>query len=440
MASTNHFETFGFDTPDPWALDAFRLVYAVPRAYRPLVDAWDLRYPGTLKALDRLASGGFVGHQPGLIFDTVTGDPATTTSRRVARWRITASGRRTLAACIEDSRVFEDLFPRTNTDNLPRILRLLSCFDLDGSHARYGMSVNHAVTLSGLDERLGRWWVERFRRHGFITRLDATYADVRELVPEHWRPNRAGARQLASVAEAYGFGHLKTDFRLGRRRFLGDIELSRIGITGATDYDHDVVASRIAARLVTSDRWAGGVFGLEPRFHLPADTTARPWRFTPTGKDVLFYQPDIEMRYRDDQNRLRRLVVEYERFQSRRDAWAHIERFLGYLHTKALPFEAGTLGFVVDSNARRRSYVELIEAFCDHLLRRPTLSVANPVTLAVTTVEHIETGPEPLDMRAWDRIALPAGPTGGADTETGPALHAPEATPYDVYFTRGTSK
>jgi len=53
MSSSNFFhrsETFGFDKGESWASDALRLLYSVPRAYQPLIESWNLRNPGTLKA------------------------------------------------------------------------------------------------------------------------------------------------------------------------------------------------------------------------------------------------------------------------------------------------------------------------------------------------------------------------------------------------------
>lgn len=436
-------ETFGLDTDRPWALGALRLAFSVPRAYRELVDAWEYRYPGTKRALDRLVELGFVAHQPGVILDTVTGELASKPSRAVVRWRLTSKGRRALEEYIEDSRVFEQAFPRTLPGSVASVISFLGAFKLDGSHAAYGISVNHALSISGLEARLGRWWLARFAERGWVVQLDRRYADVREVVPEHWRVTRGLCRQLGSVIGSFPTApeSLRVELRISRSRFLSDIDPARVGITGATDYDHDITAQRIVAAMLRSERCAAdGQFALEPRFSLPIDKRSRPWSFTTeqdkTGGDYLSYQPDAVLTAQeiDDTGKVtnRRVVVEYERFQSRRDAWSHIERFLGWLHTRTLPFENALLCFVVDSEPRKRTYVELIEAYCDFAIDHPEMMVANPVVLAVAVADKVVSAADALNVKEWSRIALPR--QGGADTGGRPVLHSTTESPYDDYF------
>lgn len=428
-------ETFGLDTRKPWALSALRLLFNVPRAYAPLVRAWDGRHPGTRRALDRLEALGFVAHQGPLIVDTRSGRSAAQSSRRVARYRCTGRGSRLVGQVMEDSRVLEDHFPRAAGANAEGITRLLRAFDLQDSHAKFGMSVGHATSLSGLPASNVKWWVRRLTEDGYLRELPDKLADVREVIPEHWRATRALVRQLNEVIDAFDSApaSLKVEFRLGRSRFLRDIDPARVGISGATDYDHDIECQQILAALLRSPRCASGsIFSVEPRFMLDIDTTCRPWSFAPGSPGTLPYQPDAELRERDSEG-VRRSVLEYERFQSRRDAWNHIERFLGHLSQAALPFEAAVLRFVVDSAPRERSYVQLIEAFCDYALDHPERLPPNPVTLAVSSTPRVLAATDPLDARAWFRISLP---TGGSDTDRVPVLHPADASPYDEYFAR----
>jgi hypothetical protein len=176
-----------------------------------------------------------------------------------------------------------------------------------------------------------------------------------------------------------------------------------------------------------------GLFRLEPRLVLPINTRPKPWIFSPDGTDNVVYQPDAILTAQDGGVRTvnRRVVLEYERFQSRRDAWSHIERFLGYLHTRTLPYETANLCFVVDSDQRLRTYVQLIEAYADHALDHPGRLPANPVTLAVTTTAKLLTASDPLSMKEWNHIILP---TQGSDTELRPVLHDPDHSPYGEYF------
>ncbi len=428
--------TFGFES-SPWATDAFRLVFNTPRAYGPLVDAWEGRHRGTKKALARLVDLGFVAYQGPVIVDTRSGMSASTCSRAVVRWRTTAKGARLLDEFRTDARVLQEAYPKLRPAHIDQTVALLDAFHLEDSHAKFGISAPHAIELADMEPRLARWWMNRWHEEGLITQLEQRFADVREVVPEHWRITRGLCRQLSKVAAAYGQGHLSAEYHLSRTSFLDDIEPARIGLTGATDFDHDVETQRIVAALLKSPKWAHtGVFSLEPRFVLPADARSNPKVFDPHGRAVVFYQPDAELRVLDDiagRPVVRRVVVEYERFQSRRDAWSHLERFVGWLHTRCLPFEHATLLFVVDGDNRRRTYVELIEAFVDHLIENPQFACRNPVTLAVSSTQRVAAMSDPLNMLGWNRIVVPPPP---AELALTPVLHDVKDSPYELYFAR----
>ena len=430
-------ETFGLDTPDPWALPALRLLFSVPRAFAELVTAWSEHYPGTPRALTRLVDLGFVDYQPGLIIDTTTGEVADAPSRRVTRYRASALGARSYASFEEDLRNFEELFPRTTPRTLAAVVRLLGSFVLEDSSTRFGLSTNHAITLSGLSPRLARWWLARFLELGWLSELDVTYADVREVVPPHWRITRGLCRQIDVVLEAFPVAPqtLRTEFRLQRSRFLDDIDPSRVGLTGATDFDHDVTTQSIVATFMGSPRFTPeGIMRLEPRLVLPANLKTKPWTFATGGADTIIYQPDAYLTAQDTSPKVvnRRVILEYERFQSRRDAWSHVERFLGYLHTLTLPYESANLCFVVDSEQRLRTYVQLLEAFADYTIDYPERLPANPVTLAATTLAKLRAAKDPLALSEWNRITL--SPPAGSDTEIRPVLHDPDHSPYGEYF------
>jgi hypothetical protein len=137
----------------------------------------------------------------------------------------------------------------------------------------------------------------QFESSGYIVSLPAKIADVREVVPAHWRVTRNLCRQLSDVLDEYGPSHLRTELRLSRTKFLTDIDPARIGITGATDYDHDVETQRVVAAILRSGAWAGsGVFSMEPRIVLPVDQSSIPWGFDLHGGGTSFYQPDAELR------------------------------------------------------------------------------------------------------------------------------------------------
>lgn len=430
-------ETFGLDTADPWALPALRLLFSAPRVYEPLAVAWEKIHPGTMRALARLVELGLVNHQPGLIVDTRTGQQAQVASRRVPRYRTTAKGRRLVLAVNEDLRVLDDVFPRTDQDNVDGVRRLLEALDLQDSGAKYGLSAQHATVLSGLPNPNVKWWIRSLKAKGYVRQLEVKYADVREVIPQHWRVSRALCRQLLDVLDAFESAPqgLRVEFRLTRSRFLTDIDPARVGLSGATDFDHDVHCQQVVGALLASPSAVPqGVFTIEPKLSIPADVAARPWQLRAGADGQVFYQPDAEMRERVG-GKVTRSLVEYERFQSRRDAWNHIERFLGYLATGALPFEPAVLRFVVDSAPRERAYVELIEAFADYALDHPERMPANPVTLAVSNFDRVLSSGDPLSSGAWFRLEVPT--SGGADTARVPVLHPAEASPYDEYFSKG---
>lgn len=428
-------ETFGLDTRDPWALDAFRLLFNVPRTYGPLVDAWEYRFPRSRRALDRLTETGFVAYQPAVILNTRTMEVADRPSPAVWRFRTTNRGHLLRVQASTDPAALLSTFTQMSPTSLPAVLALLDVLDLDRSHARFGLSARHAGDAAGLDDRAARWWIDNFLKQGLIRRLPEKLPDTRAVIPEHWRPTRMLCRQVTDVLAAFpdtAPPGLAVSFRLNRNRFLGDVDPGRLGVSGATDFDHDIECQYLLAMLLRSEHMEpSGVFAVEPRIILDADVTERPWLLDSAGSGNVPYQPDAELRERDVEG-VRRTIVEYERYQSRRDAWSHIERFLGWLHQMALPHERAVLRFVVDTPGRERSYVELIEAFVDYTIDHPERVPANPVTLEVTSMTRLRAATDALDPTTWYRLTIP-----GSDTaERVPVLHDPSTSPYQEYFHR----
>lgn len=428
-------ETFGFDTETPWAMHALALVFRVPRAYQPLADAWEKRFSGVLPALDKLVAAGWVEHQPAVLVDARSGTLTTKNGKKLDRYVTSRSGRQLAQAARDDARVIEDRWPKVDASNALKVAALLSTFDVRGSHQKIGVSAPQAIGQSRLAERTGRWWVRKLVADGLLVQLSEKTADAREVIPAHWRPTRHLAQQLHDVFLAYPrWGHLEAAWRLGRSRYLSDIDPARIGVTGATDYDHDVVAQKVLGAMLDSPRLVETApFDVEPRIALEvtpvADVAGAALRFQKGGSEVALYQPDGIVVERCDDGKLRRSVIEYERHQSRRDGWLHLERLCGYIVQRRLPFEAVALRFVVDSETRLRAYTELIEAFCDFLTENPELAPPNQVVLCSASVDRVCSASDALDDRAWHRIELPKG--GGACI-----LHQRETSPYDLYFSR----
>jgi len=427
-------ETFGFDKDSAWALNALRLIFSVPRAYQPLVSAWNFKYPGTTKSLEKLREMGFISYQPSVLVDTRTGLVSDKLSSPVSRYKLNSKGKALYNSAYTDIRVLHDQFPRLTMQNASKVLALLGQFNLDVSTGKFGQSIPSALSNLDLPERSARWWVSHFIEKGYMVELAEKVADVREIIPAHYRVNRLLCTQLKDVIEAFpdtAPPSLAIEFRLNRTRFLEDIDPSRIGISGATDFDHDVQCQNLLAAIIKSPKCAlAGIFSVEPRILLRTAMGSTPWKFTDNGTNQVFYQPDAEIREREGIGIPSRSIIEYERFQSRRDAWSHIERFLGWLHLKSLPMEPAVLRFVVDSDSRARSYVELIEAFADWSLDNQSNIPANNVTLAVSTLDRILKADDPLESKNWFRVSI----KGSKDIKITPLLHDSNDSPYDSYF------
>lgn len=428
-------ETFGFESQEPWALHALDLIFRVPRAYQPLVGAWEKRHSEVLEALERLVSGGWVAYQPPVLVDSRSGELTAHSGKRLDRYVTTRSGRQLATSAKEDSRAIEDRWAKVAPGNATKIAALLNAFDVRGSHLKYGVSGPQAIELSGLADRTGRWWVNKLVADGLLRQLEGKTADQREVIPGHWRPTRMLAQQLHDVFAAYTrWAHLTGSWRLQRTRYLTNIDPARVGISGATDYDHDVVAQQVLGAMLASPRVVkAAAFDVEPRIALGVTPVAQVYGaallFNLPGSDIALYQPDGIIVERTDDNKVRRSIVEYERHQSRRDGWLHLERFCGYVVQRRLPFEPVALRFVVDSASRLRAYIELIEAFCDYLTDNPDLAPPNQVVLCAASVQKVVASADALDDRCWHRLELPQG-NGNC------LLHQRESSPYDLYFSR----
>lgn len=433
MTAASKYDTLGFDTATPWSVPALRVLYSAPRVYQPLINAHAGTDPSLTRALDRLISLGFATRQDRLIYDTVTNTPAPSPSRAVPRYRTTNKGTALAGNINDDPRILDKTYPRLVTRNQHQVGQLLTLLALKDSHAAYGISRAHAVAVTGLSASVVKWWISRWISDGLVRVLPIKIADVRELIPAHYRGTAVGTRHIKDLTDTFtGHAHLRHDLRLRRWRELPDINPSRIGITGATDFDHDVNAQATLGGLLTSPRAvAPGATIIEPRLHLPVHTTTTPWTFTRTRTgDAIAYQPDALMRETVN-GRVTITALEYERYQSRRDAWSHIERFTGYLHCHVPVTQPGILRFVVESRRREATYVELIEAYADAVLDNPSWAPGHDVTLAVSSRQRLRGAGDTLADHHWFRIQLPQPEP---NCTPAPPMHNPEHSPYDIYF------
>jgi hypothetical protein len=422
------------ETPVPWALPALRMLYCAPRVYSPLADGWDQRYPGTLRSLKVLIEQELVAYQEAVIINTFTGEIAQKATRKVKRFRLSAKGLRIAADAMSDIRTLSDLYPRMSSGHSSAVLELLLLFTITDSTRHSGYSTAHAVTHSNLSGETVTWWIRRWLSDKVLKELPAKVADTREVVPAHYRATRGLTNQLRAAFSDYPqWSSLETQLRLRRGSYLKDILPARVGSGGATDYDHDVHTQSLLARIVTQPSCSpSSLFTIEPRIALTATSAGQgKYWVSSSGTYPIYYQPDALFREMQ-QDTITRTVVEYERFQTRRDAWNHVERFIGYAHTHIGPSENASMRFVVDTRARERGYVSLTEAFADYCLDNPEIIPGRKITLMVSSLARLGKARNVLDDAHWFRVTLPAG---GAETTTGRTLlHTGKTSPYDLYF------
>ena len=423
-------ETFGFENESRWGFDAIRLLFNSPRCYEPLLESWDRTYPGSKKAFQKLLDQGFLEYQKGLIVNTISGELRQSESKAVTRWILSSKGQKLLTHALIDSRVLDDTFKHLTPRNNQGLLFLLELLNLKGSHAKYGVSGNYLSSHSTLPDRTTRYWVKKLSDEGYAKILDSKYPDTREIIPAHWRVNKKITKQLLEVLKA--FPEVKVELqrlRLLRNKYLGDIDPARVGVTGDTDYDHDIEVQKIMATFLLSSMFdTGSDIQIEPRNTLNIDTAKTPWEFNVHGGYNIFYQPDSS--FKEFHNNIRyHTVLEYERYQSRKDAWTHIEKFIGLVNSENLAFEPAILRFVVDSKSRVRSYVKLIEAFADYALDHPERMPKCDITLAVCSTESVYNCDDALDFKHWYRVQIVR-----SETESRVVLHDSKDSPYRNYF------
>lgn len=426
-------ETFGLGTADPWALPALRLLFSAPRVFEPLALAWDRRHSGTMKALTRLHEAGFVLHQHAVVLDTVAGRAASSPSRPVARFRLTASGARLLGDASSDSRVLSDMFARSNGSALARLERGMSA--IASAPARFGLSARGFSFASGSSERVSREWLYRLEELGMVAQLPHHIPDVRPVAPQHWRPSSLLVRQISELLEDPSFAllsHLKAELGLARRRQLGDLQVDPASYRGTTDYDHDVNAQAVLARLISRTDVVprSTTVRVEPSVPLLCRPAPGGFAVAREGASMrLSYRPDAEFRERGAA-RPARVALEYERMQTRRDAWTHIEKFVAMMHQEAFPFEAGVLRFVVDGPRRVASYRELASAFAAYVGRFPEAAPKNEMEIAVADSGALLAAEDPYGPDVWHSVAFSGS---GASHML---VHSPEDSPYDDFFRR----
>ena len=426
-------ESFGFENKDPWSLPVIKLMFSLPRLYNPLALSYEKVYPGTIKYLKYLVKLGFLDYQNDIIIDTKTGMPKSKQSKPQSRYKLSSKGINFHKLIESDIRHLSDKYPKMLTRNYNNISKILTSLYLQDTHARFGISITHLADLSKMPTKTVRYWVEVFINDGYISKLNRKVSDTRAVIPAHYRVNKLFVKQLVSILETIEGGEvLKKELKLDRGRFLKDINPMRVGISGATDYDHDVDTQVILSNLILSKNIQNNLlFRIEPKFPLYIEKNNNDYVFKKINHNKIYYQPDAQF-IENIEGVNYWSILEYERYQNRRDGWSHLEKFLGFVYINALQFEGGIIRFVVNSESRLKSYVKLIEAFADYLVTNKEFCPGNDIILAVTTLDNILSAKDPLDSKNWYRIVIPKD----ISTEKKILYHTEKSTPYNTYFSR----
>lgn len=426
-------ESFGFENKDPWTLPIIKLMFSLPRLYKPLALSFEKVYPGTIKYLKFLVKLGFIEYQDDIIIDTKTGKVKNKQSKPQSRYKLSSKGITFHKLVESDIRHLSDKYPKMLARNYNSITKILTGLYLKDTHARFGISITHLVSLTKMPTKTVRYWVDVFINDGYIRKLNRKVSDTRAVIPAHYRVNKLFVKQLASILESVENGEiLKKELKLDRGRFLKDINPMRVGISGATDYDHDVDTQIILSKLILSRNIQNNLlFRIEPKFPLYIEKYNNDYIFKKISNNKIYYQPDAQFIETIEGSNYWS-VLEYERYQNRRDGWSHLEKFIGFVYINALQFEGGIIRFVVNSESRLKSYVKLIEAFADYLLTNNENSPENDIILAVTTLEIITSSKDPLDSKNWYRITIPKNESSVKKI----LYHTEKSTPYNIYFSR----
>ena len=127
---------------------------------------------------------------------------------------------------------------------------MLQEFAVDSTRARDGRSIIHFAETGPLPRRTAYFWCHKLVDAGYLRAPPATCRCKRRhsrSLASHTRASNPNENRNAGVPQ---WKFLSQEFRLGRSRYLNDIELTRVSIGGGTDFDHDVVTQSILADML----------------------------------------------------------------------------------------------------------------------------------------------------------------------------------------------
>jgi len=431
MNSKKKFYTIGIEKIDSWEYPIIKLLFSFPRIYEPLIDSLDIVYPGLNKYLAKLKKIGFLDYQKGIIYNSRIDKKVDKKIKPQRRFRLTNKGKSFLENIKIDSRILTDYYPKIKIRNINNIINFLDILNLDDNISNQGISLSFISKKLNIPIKNVRYWTGIFSKKGFIKLLPNKISDAREIIPAHYRVNNKFTKHLKYILKNLENGELFiTELKLDRRKYLSNINPARIGITGATDYDHDIEVQKVLAKLILSSNIINPMNIIsEPKFKIKIDKINGKITCVDNSSNHIYYQPDAF--YNEIIDNIKYYsILEYERFQNRRDGWLHIEKFLAYVHQNLYIFEGGIIRFVVSSEKRLKSYVDLLEGFTHYINENPKRMPNNNIIFSVTSTERIEKSKNALDSSNWFWIAI--NPEKSEKKEI--IIHEENNTPYKSYF------
>ena len=192
-------ESFGFENKDPWTLPIIKLMFSLPRLYKPLALSFEKVYPGTIKYLKFLVKLGFIEYQDDIIIDTKTGKVKNKQSKPQSRYKLSSKGITFHKLVESDIRHLSDKYPKMLARNYNNISKILIGLYLQDTHARFGISITHLAYLTKMPTKTVRYWVDVFIKDGYIRKLDRKVSDTRSVIPAHYRVNKLFVKNASSI-------------------------------------------------------------------------------------------------------------------------------------------------------------------------------------------------------------------------------------------------
>lgn len=431
MSSKKKLYTIRIEKIDNWEYPIIKLLYSFPRIYQPLIDSLDLVYPGLNKYLVKLNKIGFLDYQDGIIYNSRTGKKVDKKIKPQRRFKLTNKGKSFLADIKNDSRILTDYYPKIKLRNINNIINFLDVLNLDDNISNQGISLSFVSKKFNIPIKNVRYWTKIFSKNGFIKLLPNKISDAREIIPPHFRVNNKFTKHLKYILKNLENGEFFIkELKLDRRKYLLDVNPARIGITGATDYDHDIEVQKVLAKFILSSNIINPMnITAEPKFKIKIDKINGKIICVDNSSNHIYYQPDAFYNETIDSIKYYS-ILEFERFQNRRDGWLHIEKFLAYVYQNLYIFEGAIIRFVVSSEKRLKSYVDLLEGFAHYINENPTRIPNNKIIFSVTSLERIEKSKNALDSSNWFWIAINIDKSDKKEI----IIHDENTTPYKSYF------